>query len=87
MTIEMTADTNAGAGLPIDPEGDEEADPSPDIQEVTPNTEGTQEVLPIHVLLEGITLAGSPGHDPEPDPSPGLGLTGEDQGLTPVLTD
>ena len=78
MIIKMTADTNAEAGLPIDPEGDQEADPGPDVEEVTPGAEGTQEVLPIPVLLEGIAQAGSPGHDPEPDPSPGLGLTGED---------
>ena len=50
MTIEMTADMNAEAGLPINPEGDQEADPSPDIEEVTPGTEGAQEVLPIHIL-------------------------------------
>ena len=75
------------ACLPINPEGDQEADPSPDIKEVTPGTEGTQDVLPIHVLLEGIAPAGSPGHEPEPDPSPGLGLTGEDQGIVPILTD
>ena len=86
MTIETTADMNAEAGLPIDPEGDQEADPSPDIKEVTPGTEGTQEVLPIHVLLEGIAQAGGPGHDPEPDSSPGLGLTGEGQGLIPAPT-
>ena len=78
MTIEMTADTNTEAGLPINPEGDHEADPGPDIKEVTPGTEDAQEVLPIHVLLEGITQAGGPGHDPEPDPGPGLGLTGKD---------
>ena len=72
------------AGLPIDPEGDQEADPGPDIKEVTPGAEGTLEVLPIHILLEGITPVGGPGHDPEPDPSPGLGLTGEDRGLIPV---
>ena len=30
----------------------------------------------IHILLEGITPADSPGHDPEPDRGPGLGLTG-----------
>ena len=75
------------AGLPIDPEEDQEADPSPDIEEVTPGTEGAQEVLPIHILLEGITPAGGPGHDPEPDPGPGLCLTGQDQGLIPVPTD
>ena len=45
MTIEATADMNAAAGLPIDPEGDQEADPSPDIEEVTPGAEGTQEVF------------------------------------------
>ena len=74
----MTADINAEAGLPIDPDGDQEADPGPDVKEVTPGAEGTQEVLPIHVLLEGINQAGSPGHDPKPDPGPGLGLAGED---------
>ena len=63
MTIKMTADTNAEAGLPIDPEGDQEADPGPDIKEVTPGTEGAQEVLSLHILLEGIAQAGSPGHD------------------------
>ena len=78
MIIEMTADMNAEAGLPIDPEGDQEADPGPDIEEVTPGTVGAQEVLPIHILLEGIAPAGGPGHDPEPDPSPGLGFAGED---------
>ena len=62
----------------LPPEGDQEADPGPDIKEVTPDAEGAQEVLPIHVTLEGIAEAGSPGHDPEPDPSPGLGLAGED---------
>ena len=40
MNIEMTADTNAEAGLPTDPEGDQEADPSPDVEEVTPGTRG-----------------------------------------------
>ena len=40
MTIKMTADTNAEAGLPIDPDGDQEADPSPDVEEVTPGAEG-----------------------------------------------
>ena len=78
MTIEMTADTNTEAGLPINPEGDQEADPSPDIKEVTPGAEGTQEVLPIHILPEGVAPAGSPGHNPEPDPVPVLGLVGED---------
>ena len=63
------------AGLPINSEGDQEADPDPD---VTPGTEGAQKVLSIHILLEGITLAGGPGQDLEPDPGPGLGLTGED---------
>ena len=87
MTIEVTADTNTEAGLPIDPDGDQEADPSPDIKEVTPGTEGAQEVLPIHILLEGISQAGGPGHNPEPDPGPGLGLTGEDQGLVPAPAD
>ena len=87
MIIEMIADTNVEAGLPIDPEGDQEADPGPDIEEVTPGAEGSQEVLPIHILLEGITPPGSPGHDPEPDPGPGLGLTGEDRGLGPIPTD
>ena len=80
-------DRSAEAGLPINPEGDQEADPGPDIEEVTPGTEGAQEVLPIHVLLEGVTQAGSPGHNPEPDPGPGLGLTGEDQGLIPTPSD
>ena len=78
MTIKMTADTNADAGIPINPEGDQEADPSPDVKEVTPGTESTQEVLPIYVLLEGIAQAGGPGHNLEPDPSPGLGLPRED---------
>ena len=50
----MTADINSEAGLPIDPGGDQEADPGPDVEEVTPGAEGVQEVLPIHVLLEGI---------------------------------
>ena len=54
MTNKTTADTNTEAGLTIDLEGDQEADPSPD-DKVTPGAEGTQEVLPIHVLLEGIT--------------------------------
>ena len=78
MTIETTADTNAEAGLPINPKEDQEADPGPDVNEVTPGTEGTQEDLTIHILLEGITQAGSLGHNPEPDSGPGLGLTGED---------
>ena len=73
---------NAEVGLPINPEGDQEADPSPDIEEVTPCAEGTQEVL-----QEGITKAGGPGHNQLPDPGPGLGLTGEDQGLVAVDQD
>ena len=87
MTIETTADMNTEAGLLIDPEEDQEADPSPDIKEVTPGTEGVQEVLPIHILLEGFAPVGSPGHDPEPDHGPGPGLTGEDQGLIPIPAD
>ena len=78
MIIEMTADMNAEAGLPINPEGDQEADLGLDVEEVTPGAEGTQGVLPIHVLLKGIARAGSPGQGPKPDPGPGLGLTGED---------
>ena len=54
MTIKVTADMNATAGLPINPEGDQKADPGPDIKEVTPGTEGTQGVLLTHILLEGI---------------------------------
>ena len=44
----VTADMNAAAAigptssLPIDPEGDQEADPGTDIKEVTPGTEGAQ---------------------------------------------
>ena len=55
MTIKVTADTNVVAaigttgGLPINPE-DQEADPSPDVEEVTPSAEDTQEVLLIHLL-------------------------------------
>ena len=86
MTIKTTADMNAEAGLPINPDRDQEADPCPNIKEVTPGPEGTQEVLPIHILLEGIAQAGSPGHDPEPDSGPGLGLTGKDRGFIPVPT-
>ena len=86
MTIKMTADTNTETGLPINPEGDQEADPSPDVKEVTTGAEGAQEVLPIHVLLEGIAQAGGPGHDPESDPSPGLGLT-EDRHFIPTPAD
>ena len=89
MTIKVTADMNVVAGLPIDPEGDQEADPSLDIEEVTPSAEGTQEVLLIHVLLEGITQAEGPDHDPDPDlgPGPGPGLTEEGQGLIPAIVD
>ena len=64
---------------------DQEADPSPDIKEVTPSTEGTQEVLLIHILLEGITQAEGPDHDPDPDLGPGPGLTEEGQGLIPTI--
>ena len=87
MTIKATADTNAAAGLHINPEGDQEADPSPDIEEVTPSTEGTQEVLLIHILLEGITQAEGPDHDPDLDLGPGPGLAEECQGLTPAIID
>ena len=85
MTIKKTADTNAVAGLPIDPEGDQEADPSPGAKEVTPGAEGTQEVLLLHVLVEGITQAEGPDHDPNPDLGPGPGLTEEGQGLIPAI--
>ena len=85
MTIEVTADMNTAAGLPINPGGDQEADPSPDIKEVTPGVEGTQEVLFIHVLLEGITQAEGPDHDPDPDLGPGPVLTDEGQGLIPTI--
>ena len=84
MTIEMTADMNTvtaaekTTGLHINPEGDQRADPTLDIKGVTPDAEAILEVLLIHILQEDITPAGGPGHDPEPDPSPGLGLTGED---------
>ena len=89
MTIEVTADTNAVAGLPINLEGDQEADPGADIKEVTPGTEGTQEVLLIHVLLEGIAQAEGPDHDPDPDLDlgPGPDLTEEGQGLAPTVID
>ena len=83
MTIEVTADTNAVAGLPINPEGDQEADPGPDIEEVTPSTEGTQEVLLIHILLEGISQA----EGPDQDLGPGSSLTEEGQGLIPTIID
>ena len=91
MTIEATADMNAAAaigttsGLPIDPEGNQEADPSPDAKEVTPGTEGAQEVLLIHVLLEDFAQAEGPDHDPDPDLGPGPGLAGEGQGLVPTI--
>ena len=85
MTIEKTADMNAVAGLPIDPEGDQEADPSPNIKEVTLGTEGTQEVPLIHILLEGIAQAEGPDHDPDPDVGPGPGLAEEGQGLIPAI--
>ena len=78
MTIEMTADVSTN------PERDQEADPALDIEGVTPDAEAILEVLLIHVLQEDIALAGGPGHNPEPDPSPGLGLTGEDRGLIPA---
>ena len=87
MTIKATAGMNAAAGLPIDPEGDQETDPSPNVKEVTPSTEGTQEVLLIHVLLEGITQAEGPDHDPDPDQGPGPGLTEEGQGLILTIID
>ena len=85
MTIKKTADTNAVAGLPINPEGDQEADPGPDVKEVTPSAEGTQEVLLIHILLEGITQAEGPDHDPDPDLGLGPGLAEEGQGLIPTI--
>ena len=86
-TIKGTADTNTAAAigttshLPIDPEGDQEADPSPDVEEVTPGTEGAQEALLIHILREGITQAEGPDHNPDPDLGLGPGLTEEGQGL------
>ena len=91
MTIEVTADMNTAAAigttgsLPIDPEEDQEADPGPDIEEVTPGTEGTKEVLLIHILPEGITQAEGPDHDPDPDLGPGPGLIEEGQGLIPTI--
>ena len=85
MTIEVTADTNTAAGLPINPEGDQEVDPSPDVKEVTPGAGGAQEALLIHVLLEGITQAEGPDHDPDPDLGPDPGLTEEGQGLVPAI--
>ena len=91
MTIKVTADTNLTtaigtiSSLPIDPEGDQEADPSPDVKEVTPGTEGTQGVLLTHVLLEDVTQAEGPDHDPDPDLGPGPGLAEEGQGLIPAI--
>ena len=91
MTIEVASDPNAvtaigtTGSLPIDPEGDQEADPGPDIKEVTPGTEGTQEVLLTHVLLEVIAQVEGPDHDPDPDLGPGQGLAEEGQGLIPTI--
>ena len=85
MTIKVTADMNAVAGLPIDPEGDQKADPGPDTEEATPSTEGAQEVLLIHIPLEGITQPEGPDHDPDPHLGPGPGLTEEGQGLIPTI--
>ena len=87
MAIKKIADMNTAAGLPINPEGDQEADPSPDVKEVTPGTEGTQEVLLIHILLEGITQAEGPDYNPDPDLGQGPGLTEEGQGLAPTIID
>ena len=53
--------------LHINPEGNQGADPTPDIEGVTPDTEAVLEVLLIHILQEGIIPAGGPGHNPEPD--------------------
>ena len=84
MTIKTTVDMNTvtaaemTAGLRINPKGDQGADPTLDIEGVTPDAEAIPEVLPIHILQEDIAPAGSPDHDPEPDPGPGLGLTGKD---------
>ena len=92
MTIKITADVNTvtaiemTTSLHINPEGDQGADPTLDIEGVTPDAEAILEVLLIHILKEDITPAGGPGHDPEPDPGPGLGLTGEDRGLIPTPT-
>ena len=83
MTIKMTADMNTvtvvemTASLHINPKGDQGADPILDIKGVTPDAEVILEVLLIHILQEDISPAGSPGHHPEPDPGPDLGLTGE----------
>ena len=91
MTIEATPDVNALAaigttiGLSTNPKGDQEADPSPDVKEVTPNAGGTQEVLLIHILLEGISQAEGPGHDPDPELGPGPDLIEEGQGLIPTI--
>ena len=93
MTIEVTADTNAAAaigttgGLPIDPEGDQRADPGPDVKEVTPSAEGTHKVILIHVLLEDIAQAEGPDHNPDPDLGPDPGLTEESQGLILTIID
>ena len=73
--------TEMTTGLHINPERDQGAGLTLDIKGVTPDAEAIPEVLLIHVLQEDITPAGSPGHNLEPDPSPSLGLTGEDQGL------
>ena len=87
MTIKATADTNTVAGLPIDPEGDQEADPGPDVKEVAPSTEGAQEVLLIYVLLGGITQVEGPDHNPDPDLGPGPGLTEGGHSLIPAIID
>ena len=93
MTIKVTADLNAAtaikttSSLPINPEGDQEADPGPEVKEVTPSTEGTQEVLLTHVLLEGIVQAEGPDHNPDPDLGQGPGLAEEGQGLIPTIVD
>ena len=87
----MTADPNAvtakgtTSGPPINPEGDQEAHPSPDIEEVTPGLEGAQGVLLTCILLEGITQAEGPDHDPDPDLGPGPGFTEESQGFIPAI--
>ena len=89
LPFEATADMNATAGLPINPEGDQEADSRPDAKEVTPSTEGTQGVLLTRILPEGITQAEGPEHDPnhDPDLGPGPGLAEEGQGLIPTIVD
>ena len=91
MTIKVTANLNAATAIgttssvPINPEGDQEADPGPDVKEVTPGTEGAQEVLLTCILLEGIAQAEGSDHDPDPDLDPSLGLTEEGQGLVPTI--